>query len=63
MSELLKIVDFVRSNSVTPRISLARMSLMVGYDVNNLKQEHEYPLGTVEIFKKAALNVTGKSYS
>lgn len=63
MSELTKIVEFVRSNSPTPRIALARMSLMVGYDVNNLKKDSEYPNGTLQSFTKAAKELVGKSYA
>lgn len=62
MNELMKIVEFVRTNSVTPRIALARMSLMVGIDVHKLSGNDTYPPLVEDAFRKAAREITGKSY-
>jgi hypothetical protein len=63
MNNLFQIVQFVTNNSSSPKIALARMSLMVGEDVTKVNSATPSNQEKLERFKKVAENITGQKIS
>ncbi|MBC9783687.1 hypothetical protein H1S01_04070 [Heliobacterium chlorum] len=62
MSELLEILEFVRKNSRLPKLAMARLTMLLGEDVNRIDENTPSNPEKVKRYTKAAEEVTGKPY-
>lgn len=63
LNELIKIIEFVKSNATSQTVAMARLSLLVGEDVNKISDATIADTVKLEKYKKAAETITGKSFS
>jgi hypothetical protein len=61
MSEIVKVIEFVKANTKSPSVSLARLSMMVGEDVKKVSSSTPYDNEKLAKYVGAANKITGKS--
>lgn len=63
LNELVRVIEFVKSNSPSQVVAMARLSLLVGEDINKVTDATIVDTAKLEKYKKAAETITGKKFS